>query len=234
MTPSTTVIPSSTTAARPRHPTALMHAPSGPLLPSALDHTTCLASAPPSHRAVGPAGRLRGQGRSGQGMETGPGNAPARNASDENGGLESSIGSNPRQDGVAPGHDAALVNAPDTGGTHMAAPVVWFEIAGRDLDALTRFYGDLLGWKVDADNPQHYGMVDTGADGRDAGDSVVDADQRHGDVAAHGHATGDHLGAGVKVGHRPVDDPRVERGLSEDRPHVPPEVAEDAPGDLLA
>jgi uncharacterized protein len=47
----------------------------------------------------------------------------------------------------------------------MAAPVVWFEIAGRDLDALTRFYGDLLGWKVDADNPQRYGMVDTGADG---------------------------------------------------------------------
>ena len=47
----------------------------------------------------------------------------------------------------------------------MAAPVVWFEIAGRDLDTLTRFYGDLLGWKVDADNPQRYGMVDTGAEG---------------------------------------------------------------------
>jgi predicted enzyme related to lactoylglutathione lyase len=47
----------------------------------------------------------------------------------------------------------------------MTAPVVWFEIAGRDLDTLTRFYGDLLGWKVDADNPQHYGMVDTGAEG---------------------------------------------------------------------
>jgi uncharacterized protein len=47
----------------------------------------------------------------------------------------------------------------------MAAPVVWFEIAGRDLDTLTRFYGDLLGWKVDAANPQGYGMVDTGADG---------------------------------------------------------------------
>src|SRR4029450_665808 len=46
----------------------------------------------------------------------------------------------------------------------MAAPVVWFEIAGRDLDALSRFYGDLLGWKVDADNPQRYGMVDTGAE----------------------------------------------------------------------
>jgi hypothetical protein len=47
----------------------------------------------------------------------------------------------------------------------MAAPVVWFELAGRDLDALSRFYGDLLGWKVDADNPQRYGMVDTGGQG---------------------------------------------------------------------
>ncbi len=47
----------------------------------------------------------------------------------------------------------------------MAAPVVWFEIAGRDLDALTSFYGELLGWKVDADNPQRYGGVDTGAEG---------------------------------------------------------------------
>jgi predicted enzyme related to lactoylglutathione lyase len=47
----------------------------------------------------------------------------------------------------------------------VAAPVVWFEIAGRDLEALMRFYGDLLGWKVDADNPQRYGMVDTGAEG---------------------------------------------------------------------
>jgi predicted enzyme related to lactoylglutathione lyase len=47
----------------------------------------------------------------------------------------------------------------------MGAPVVWFEIAGRDLDTLTRFYGDLLGWKVDASNPQRYGMVDTGGQG---------------------------------------------------------------------
>jgi len=36
-----------------------------------------------------PGGSIAGQGRSGQGMETGPGNAPARHASDENGGLES-------------------------------------------------------------------------------------------------------------------------------------------------
>jgi len=48
---------------------------------------------------------------------------------------------------------------------HMAAPVVWFEIAGRDRDALARFYGELLGWTVDADNPRGYGMVTTGSKG---------------------------------------------------------------------
>jgi predicted enzyme related to lactoylglutathione lyase len=47
----------------------------------------------------------------------------------------------------------------------MGAPVVWFEVAGRDLQALTRFYGELFGWKVDTANPMRYGMVDTGADG---------------------------------------------------------------------
>jgi predicted enzyme related to lactoylglutathione lyase len=52
------------------------------------------------------------------------------------------------------GRHAGSVSISETGGILMAAPVVWFEIAGRDLDTLTRFYGDLLGWKVDADNPQ--------------------------------------------------------------------------------
>ena len=48
----------------------------------------------------------------------------------------------------------------------MAAPVVWFEVAGRDLDTLTEFYADVLGWKIDvADKgtPNAYGMVDTGS-----------------------------------------------------------------------
>ena len=47
----------------------------------------------------------------------------------------------------------------------MAAPVVWFEIAGRDLEGMRKFYGDLLGWKLDTDNPVQYGLVDTGAEG---------------------------------------------------------------------
>ena len=47
----------------------------------------------------------------------------------------------------------------------MGAPVVWFEVAGRDLDTLKSFYESLFGWKVDANNPMRYGMVDTGAEG---------------------------------------------------------------------
>jgi predicted enzyme related to lactoylglutathione lyase len=42
----------------------------------------------------------------------------------------------------------------------MANPVTWFEIVGSDGAALQRFYGDLFGWEVKADNPMNYGMVD--------------------------------------------------------------------------
>lgn len=41
-------------------------------------------------------------------------------------------------------------------------PVVWFEILGKDGPGLRRFYGDLFGWKIDADNPMKYGLVNTG------------------------------------------------------------------------
>jgi len=42
----------------------------------------------------------------------------------------------------------------------MADKVVHFEIAGQDPKGLQKFYTDLFGWKVDADNPMDYGMVD--------------------------------------------------------------------------
>jgi predicted enzyme related to lactoylglutathione lyase len=41
----------------------------------------------------------------------------------------------------------------------MGQPVVHFEIMGNDVDALRKFYADLFGWKIDADNPLNYGMV---------------------------------------------------------------------------
>ena len=44
----------------------------------------------------------------------------------------------------------------------MPNPVVHFDIAGKDAVALQAFYTDLFGWKIDADNPYNYGLVDTG------------------------------------------------------------------------
>ena len=44
----------------------------------------------------------------------------------------------------------------------MAHPVMWFEVLGQDGDRLRKFYGGLFGWKIAADNPIKYGMVDTG------------------------------------------------------------------------
>jgi uncharacterized protein len=41
----------------------------------------------------------------------------------------------------------------------MADPVVHFEVTGKDGKKLQKFYADLFGWKVDANNPMNYGMV---------------------------------------------------------------------------
>ena len=46
----------------------------------------------------------------------------------------------------------------------MAHPVVWFEVNGKQSDELIGFYQKLFGWKIDANNPMHYGMVQTGAE----------------------------------------------------------------------
>jgi uncharacterized protein len=42
----------------------------------------------------------------------------------------------------------------------MGQPVVHFEVIGKDGPKLQKYYADLFGWKVDANNPMHYGMVD--------------------------------------------------------------------------
>jgi predicted enzyme related to lactoylglutathione lyase len=53
--------------------------------------------------------------------------------------------------------------------TDMANPVTWFEIIGKDGSKLQKFYGDLFGWKIDANNPMNYGMVDNGGQGINGG-----------------------------------------------------------------
>lgn len=40
----------------------------------------------------------------------------------------------------------------------MKHPVMWFEVLGKDADALRRFYGSLFGWAFKVDNPT-YGVV---------------------------------------------------------------------------
>jgi predicted enzyme related to lactoylglutathione lyase len=45
----------------------------------------------------------------------------------------------------------------------MTRPVVHFEIIGRDGAKLQNFYRELFGWKIDANNPMNYGLVEAGA-----------------------------------------------------------------------
>ena len=41
----------------------------------------------------------------------------------------------------------------------MGAPVVHFEIVGRDGDLLKRYYSELFGWEIDSNNPMGYGTI---------------------------------------------------------------------------
>ena len=47
----------------------------------------------------------------------------------------------------------------------MAQPVIHFEVTGKDAGALQKYYGDLFDWKMDADNPMNYGIVEKAGDG---------------------------------------------------------------------
>ncbi len=46
----------------------------------------------------------------------------------------------------------------------MPHPVVHFEIACKDGEAGQKFYADLFGWKISADNPMKYGIVEKGGE----------------------------------------------------------------------
>jgi hypothetical protein len=43
----------------------------------------------------------------------------------------------------------------------MPNPVVHWEILGNDPDKLQKFYAQLFGWHIDANNPMNYGIADT-------------------------------------------------------------------------
>ena len=83
----------------------------------------------------------------------------------------------------------------------MGQPVVHFEVIGKDGPGLRSFYGDLFGWKIDADNPMNYGIV-----------------QRDGNVSADGAGIGGGVGRGPEGygGHVTfyIEVPDVEAALS--------------------
>jgi hypothetical protein len=43
--------------------------------------------------------------------------------------------------------------------------VAWFEVSGPDAGKLQDFYAKLFDWKVDANNPMNYGMVEASEGG---------------------------------------------------------------------
>lgn len=70
----------------------------------------------------------------------------------------------------------------------MGHPVVHFEVVGTDGAALQSFYSELFEWKIDADNPMGYGMVqreeNLSAEGIGIGGGVGQAPEGYG-----GHVT---------------------------------------------
>lgn len=71
----------------------------------------------------------------------------------------------------------------------MGQAVVHFEVVGKDGDALRRYYGELFGWNIDANNPMQYGMVD-GKDNKTAsGDTGIGGGVGQGPEGYEGHAT---------------------------------------------
>jgi uncharacterized protein len=47
----------------------------------------------------------------------------------------------------------------------MPNPVIHFEVAGPDASGLQKFYASLFDWKIDANNPMNYGMVEASEGG---------------------------------------------------------------------
>jgi hypothetical protein len=54
-----------------------------------------------------------------------------------------------------------------------AAPVVHFEVTGKDPQKLQGFYSKLFDWEINADNPLNYGLVNAVANGTEVGKGSI-------------------------------------------------------------
>src|SRR5919106_4908900 len=68
-------------------------------------------------------------------------------------------------------------------GGSMGQPVVHFEVIGKDGEKLQKYFSDLFGWEIQADNPMSYGIVgredNLNADGVGIGGGVGPAPGGH-------------------------------------------------------
>jgi uncharacterized protein len=71
------------------------------------------------------------------------------------------------------GNDVENEDPPTDRSTSMGNPVVHFEIGVKDANAANKFYGQLFGWKIDANNPMSYGIVDTDSGGEGVGGGIM-------------------------------------------------------------
>jgi hypothetical protein len=55
----------------------------------------------------------------------------------------------------------------------VAAPVVHFEVTGKDAKKLHNFYGKLFDWQINADNPMNYGLVNAAGNGTEVGKGSI-------------------------------------------------------------
>lgn len=54
----------------------------------------------------------------------------------------------------------------------MGQPVLHFEVIGKDAEALHRYYAELFGWNIDADNPMKYGQINGEDNAGDGGPGI--------------------------------------------------------------
>jgi uncharacterized protein len=71
----------------------------------------------------------------------------------------------------------------------MGQAVVHFEVVGKDGENLQRYYGELFGWNVNADNPMQYGMVDAKDNKTQSGDTGIGGGVGQGPEGYGGHVT---------------------------------------------
>jgi hypothetical protein len=50
---------------------------------------------------------------------------------------------------------------------------VHFEVVGKDAKRLQNFYGKLFDWKINADNPMNYGLVEAAPNGQEVGKGSI-------------------------------------------------------------